>query len=321
MLLLLSLLVVSITVLILTLTVIRDKHASYHAIQAKDKTFVTNHDQPSNITQFYDEYVNYPFKIYFAMIHTEKEDSARYDMESTYITNLSDTERRVYWVGAKDETHEQEYWFDENSHKLFINGVRDLGRHTILTKTLLGWKWLLTQKDWDVMVRSNNGTYFQPNILRQWLWERYRTKRITNLYAGFLGEDHSVPFVSGCCMLLSRDVVEKIVSWSNEHPEQLPKDGTFDDVVVSKILINEYNIPPIPMDRADWIGGPIENLPRNVWCYRLSVPYDMQIRSFKFHKLHEYLGYIIDRSKLLPKETSIIHTDSTDNQSEKIETP
>ena len=182
-----------------------------------------------------------------------------------------------------------------DKHILQVGGVSDIGVHTCFRKTLLSWKWLLEHKPhWQILVRSNNGTYFQETYLQQWLPEKYSSTPggvITNLFAGPM-DFGEASFVSGCAMVFSRDVIERVVTYVFTTDKHVPSEET-DDVALSHIIRDALAIKPQHMQRVDWVDGPVDVLPKDTWAYRRSQPYGNERCIHKFQALFKQLHHLL----------------------------
>jgi DNA-directed RNA polymerase subunit H (RpoH/RPB5) len=107
--------------------------------------------------------------------------------------------------------------------------------------------------------------------------------------AGSLGTFGDKPFVSGSCMVLSRDVVKDLVEHIQRSVDDLPNIH-YDDVIISRMIMDHIGVQPISMMKEDWMDGVVSDLSKDSWAYRLSVPYGSQQRISKFRAVEEYLN-------------------------------
>jgi hypothetical protein len=109
----------------------------------------------------------------------------------------------------------------------------------LLLKTILAFETLLSLEDFDYIVRPNCGSYIHLGLLNKYLESQPREK----FYGGELGEWNGIEYVSGACMIFSRDVAELLVT----NKKDLHYDGTggkMDDVAIGEFLATQ-SIKPI----------------------------------------------------------------------------
>jgi hypothetical protein len=163
----------------------------------------------------------------------------------------------------------------QRNDTLYIGGLQDNDKAVCLFKTMWGWHYLL-RYEWDIMVRTNTGTYLQL---------QYLDVGQSSFFGGTLGTRGKETFVSGCNMVLSRDVVQKCVDLAFQQTQWPHVDH--DDVIISRWL-QRGKVTCSPLPREDWIDGDVDQLSKYCWSYRLSVPYG-STRIAKFQQLHQYL--------------------------------
>lgn len=93
--------------------------------------------------------------------------------------------------------------------------------------------------DFDFVIRENSSTFVNMNLVTQHLCEKQN-----NLYMGFF--EPNWQFVSGACIILSKDVIVKIA-------QHYSKVSSFqeDDVAIGKIM-NLLNISKTHLERASY---------------------------------------------------------------------
>lgn len=102
-------------------------------------------------------------------------------------------------------------------------------------KFVMALEYLLREREVDYIYRCNCTCYVDQEKLQRYLLDQPRE----HFYAGPIGRfDDRVTFVSGCDMMLSRDVAEQIV----QEQERLDP-ALIDDVAFGK-LITEHYLPP-----------------------------------------------------------------------------
>jgi len=120
-------------------------------------------------------------------------------------------------------------WILTQENDLLINTEEQ--RENLLIKTIKGMECaLLKYPDLDYIFRPNCGSYVKTDLLYEFLQDKPREK----YFGGILGKHKGIPFISGACMLLSRDVVELIV----KNQDKINLDGwkMMDDVSLAQYL-------------------------------------------------------------------------------------
>lgn len=94
-------------------------------------------------------------------------------------------------------------------------------------KNLMAFDWALKNKSWDYMVRVNGSCYLR----KQKLFDLVQTLPDTGMFHGVLVEHSGFKFMcGGAPFIMSRDVVERIVSNGDQWNHALPE-----DVAISKL--------------------------------------------------------------------------------------
>lgn len=225
-----------------------------------------------------------PLRVHVLLLHTEDRPMYRTALEETWLATRPSHWDYHFVVGGLDGgpvTVVEE----DGGHVLRVHGVPDDGLHAALPKTVAAWRWLCDHRaDWDVTVRTNNGTYMVPDRLDRWC--RDGTLPRERLAAGTLGDFNGQPFLSGCCMVLSRDLVHTLLT---DVPLPLPV-VPHDDVILSMWLQRRHHVTRwYSLPRGDWDGTHAQfTVSDTAWAYRLSVPYDPCWRVRKLRALHRY---------------------------------
>ena len=126
-------------------------------------------------------------------------------------------------------------WIITPQNDLYINTKEH--RANLLIKTIKGMECALARwPDLDYVFRPNCGSYINTHLLYKFLKDKPRQ----NYFAGITGEHMGIPFISGACMLFSKDIVKLIV----DHQDEINLDGwgMMDDVSMGKFL-DSMNIP------------------------------------------------------------------------------
>jgi hypothetical protein len=119
---------------------------------------------------------------------------------------------------------------------------------SILNKTILGIKYILENLDFDVLIRTNVSTYYQPKKLLHELNKPRYKKDFAGGYIDrssqkFLNTKKSFEYISGTGIFLSKNIA-KVVS---ELDPKIYK-NVFDDIAISNHL-KLMNVPIIRMSR------------------------------------------------------------------------
>ena len=103
----------------------------------------------------------------------------------------------------------------------------------ILEKTLLGIEYCLKNFEFDVLIRSNMSTVIDYVELEK------QISTIDNPYGGhiwaFNQKEQRFNFVSGCCIVLNKDICNYLLDNKNDLVYQLP-----DDVAIGKLLEKKF---------------------------------------------------------------------------------
>jgi hypothetical protein len=139
------------------------------------------------------------------------------------------------------------------------------------------------QYDFDYLVRTNTSTYLHLALLSNYL----RKSRRQELYAGPLGWHNETPYVSGTCIVLSRDLVIRIVK------DSLWDFGSVDDVAIGERMykygIEARNIPRL--DELDLPSSDDFEISENYMIYRCKISKNSRRADAELMKLiHEKLN-------------------------------
>jgi hypothetical protein len=149
--------------------------------------------------------------------------------EAQQRTTFKNCIQDVYWLSGSDLNCEH---FETKSRILSLPIAEKF--ENIYAKTILGFKWLLKNEDFDFLIRTNTSTYFDTSKVDAVIQDWHETATIA---AGEFGNtpytlDTDVNrgyFLAGTAIVLSRDLVEKIVQIEDVEWRSLP-----DDVALSK---------------------------------------------------------------------------------------
>lgn len=127
--------------------------------------------------------------------------------------------------------------------KIITNSPEDWS--LIGLKTIMAFKHVLENYDFDYLFRTNTSSYLDTGGLLDFL----EGKPKASVYGGVVGKVFgNSEFASGAGILLSRDVVEKIVSKSKDW-----KHGLVDDIAIADLVAGFENprVPLMPLPRLD----------------------------------------------------------------------
>jgi hypothetical protein len=107
-------------------------------------------------------------------------------------------------------------------------------------KTIAGLRYVLENCEFDYLLRTNSSTYINKSLLSDYV----NNLSQSTYYGGFLGKSGEDYFVSGTCILLSRDAIELICNdpaWEYD---------CIDDVAISRSM-KRFGIKPQSFSRLD----------------------------------------------------------------------
>ena len=147
-------------------------------------------------------------------------------------------------------------------------------------KTISALKLIEAEKEYDYIFRTNVSSYINQELL----FEKITTLPRNNVLAAVIGEVNGIKFPSGAGFLLSRDLVQYIIS--NEHKW----DHSYMDDVALGLFFKDKTI--IPLDRRDYTDSynnmlsDIDTTYKNHYHYRCKIDYDRNIDVETMLKLH-----------------------------------
>ena len=218
-------------------------------------------------------------RILFLLLHTQDKETLKDTIKETWISHLDPQYEKALFLVCKSNPIKEP---DTDDTIVLDEDLKDDGLDVVLHKTVYGFQHILKKYQFDYLVRSNNGTYFQSHILQNYLKEN------PNLKFGGLVANTTPKFVSGSCMIFRRDTLEQL---TNYYTKNFPKESSRnDDVILSRCLIDRFNIQPTHLNRVDIEQvDEIDNCKKDEWCYRLSYPYNDELRIQKFKVLDKAL--------------------------------
>ena len=165
--------------------------------------------------------------------------------EAQQKTTFKNCLQDVYWLSGSDLNYEH---FDSKSRILSLPVAE--GFENIYAKTILGLKWLSNNEDFDFLIRTNTSTYFDTRKMSAAILGWHESATIA---AGEFGNtpytwEETVNrgyFLAGTAIVLSRDLVERLVDIEDSEWKTLP-----DDVALSK-GISSLGVPFRHLSRVD----------------------------------------------------------------------
>lgn len=160
---------------------------------------------------------------------------------TSFRSNMND----VYWIAGSEncDTH-----FDKNTRILTLPVPEKF--ENIYKKTILAFKWLIENEDFDYLIRTNTSTYFRlsevENCVRNLGYPKY-------LAAGEFGYSplafnakiNNGQFLAGTGIIVSRDLISRIILVDDTKWNSLP-----DDVAIS-LSISSLGVTFKKLTRVD----------------------------------------------------------------------
>lgn len=127
--------------------------------------------------------------------------------------------------------------------KIVVNSIEH--KQLIGLKTILAFKHILENYDFDYLFRTNTSSYLDVAKILSFL----DTQPKTNVYGGVVSSAFGdLRFASGAGVLLSRDVIERVC-----RSEHLWKHGLIDDLALGELVstFTDPKVPILPLERLD----------------------------------------------------------------------
>tara|TARA_B100001250_G_scaffold169750_1_gene146197 strand:+ start:30820 stop:31725 length:906 start_codon:yes stop_codon:yes gene_type:complete len=164
--------------------------------------------------------------------------------------NQPDSTSEIYWYkrGTEEELQGLDSCLSEND--LFINA--DDSSLGMGEKTIIAFKWLIENSNFEYIFRTNTSSYVSIKKLRSFINDNYKNEKY--VYSGLIHKTNDstkmpISFASGSGFLLNRKTVELILEnlekWQHEY---------WDDVSLG-ILLRDLNILPTQGKRFDIEGN------------------------------------------------------------------
>lgn len=167
------------------------------------------------------------------------------------------------WDSIQVENIETFYYFGESSENkisgknIFVNSPESYENCT--PKTIEAFK-LLSDKDFDVLFRTNSSSYVDKKLL----YEFIKDKVHDDLYMGIHGVYNNILYAGGSGYFISRKVFDLILEKNTDIDQRY-----IDDVALGEFLSN-HNIYPQQSERFQVCNYPDRTTPMNYFHYRFS---------------------------------------------------
>ena len=149
--------------------------------------------------------------------------------QKTWISNCHRDVKVIFLRGWNEES------YFEDKDVLYVPCREEYS--LILTKTILGIKYIHENYNFDILIRSNVSTYFETNRLVK---ELNRTRYKNSFFGGYFDQTtekdsnmkKSSEYISGAGIFFSKDIVGDLIRLD-------PKEyaGVGDDIAISKYLL------------------------------------------------------------------------------------
>lgn len=193
-------------------------------------------------------------------------------IRNTWQANCPDDVIVKHYYGRREEDQTEILEMDDRIYCLTEETYKNM-----IYKTIEAFEYLLDNYNFSYIFRTCNGSYLNLERLLQWA----SNKNETGVYCGVVGNFRDIEFVSGAGYLISRDVVEKVVSYSKSN---VVGDDLVDDVELARIL-KEFGISPQRLDSSridmDFGIGQVSSVPLDGYHYHFRHAPDVM------YKLHE----------------------------------
>ena len=212
--------------------------------------------------------------VFYMALHMESQAGLKDACEETWLAHSNDP--YVFLVGGGEDKDPQ---IDGTLLKVPVPETFE----NITLKTYWGMKWALQVKGWTHLCRTNNGTYFQTDMVKGLCCD---PSLVLGGHVKYHTRDHEY-FVSGCNMLFSRKAVETIAAIS---ADQVPRTRSLgDDRWLTRAVCGSLNVLPRHLPYHRVLRTQDEVTPFH-WCFRLSDPKDEEQKRLKFYSVHEGLS-------------------------------
>lgn len=170
-------------------------------------------------------------------------------IRETWLTKKDDNNLVLFYYGGVDE-------LKVDNDKIFLpqeEGFINMGK-----KTILLLEYILQNYEFNYIFKTNTSSYIDLNLLNEYIIDKPKE----NLYSGIVGNHNGIEFVSGCGVLLSKDMVELFVNNKDKVRHDIIED------VSMGLFFKENNIKIIPGPRFDVNFSNENSIPNNHFHYR-----------------------------------------------------
>lgn len=156
--------------------------------------------------------------------------NSTHDYDSMYKLHKQYDTNSIYLISSTSITEPN---YNPETQMLTVPGKESL-IPGILEKTILGIEYCLKNFEFDVLIRSNMSTVIDYVELKNQL------SKINNPYGGhiwgFSFQNEPFNFVSGCCIVLNKDICNYLLENKNDLVYHLP-----DDVAIGFLLRKQFH--------------------------------------------------------------------------------
>jgi hypothetical protein len=154
------------------------------------------------------------------------------------INNLKDPDFQIYFSIRNPDMDETYNRIDFDNHVIYNNGDNKNGLGDIETYKK-DWKLIDKYFEYDFIVTTTLGSFWVLPKLKKYLESLYPYKGI---YTGNVQTHLDIPYISGSCIILSKDVIQLFQSHKELHIDHIGRIGQdYDDYAIGCFL-KTYNI-------------------------------------------------------------------------------
>lgn len=141
-----------------------------------------------------------------------------------------DPEIKCYFIRLS-ETISEEIVVDKDTNTIYIKGEESY-IPGVLIKTLKAMEYVYNTYDFDYLIRTNLSNFWNFKLYKK----RFNTP-ISNLVEAAIVDYYNIPYPSGAAMVISKDVILKMLDKQNQYNY-----GLYDDIAIGLVLYDK-NIP------------------------------------------------------------------------------
>lgn len=168
---------------------------------------------------------------------------------------------RKTWLEKKGDNLVLFYYGDVDTLKVDDDKIflpHDEGFMNIGKKTISLMEYIVQNYEFNYIFKTNTSSYIDLNLLNEYVGNKPKE----NLYSGVIGDYNGIQFVSGCGVLLSKDLVKFYIDNKSKVRHDIIED------VAMGLFFTQNNIKPIPGPRFDVNFSNENNIPNNCFHYR-----------------------------------------------------